>query len=300
MAKAIPVPSKRGTTFFINPADLTIDETLNGRAFPYTDKEIYSKACSLKAHGQLQPIVIQRQGGKAFVVAGTGRTLGALYLNQNDADFKAEPFLLECVVQGDDVDSFGVNVAENFDRKTLTPVDVAHIIGMSDARQPDDATHDARNEAVAALFGMPNNNDTRKWIERHRQIATLPTSLRKKIHTKTLAVDAALEYVGLDPETAEAVHAEAEKAADGKKVTKARVKKAKAAKGAKAAKDEKPVSNAMSKPALVSFLSYQVEHNKQESVKQLCNGLLGLLSGEVVEPEMLKILKKVCVPNKGD
>lgn len=301
-AKAEPV--KRGNTFFKNPADLVIDESQNGRAFTYTDKDIYAKACSLKAYGQLQPIIVQRRDKKVHVVAGIGRALGAMYLNQNDDDYRGEgkePFLVECIPQ-DDIDAFAINVAENFERKNLSPVDIAHIISVSDARvlaADANATDEAKNEAVAGLFFMPNNNDTRKWAERHRAIGTLSTTIRKKIHTKTLAVDAALEYVGLNPDTADAIQAQVEAEAPGKKATKTRVQAAKKkSEKAAAEKPDRPVSHAMNKPALVQFLSYQVEHNKQDSVKATCNALLGLLSGEVTEPEMVKVFKKTHIPNK--
>jgi ParB-like chromosome segregation protein Spo0J len=296
MAKAFPITAKRGTTFIVNPSDLTIDESANGRAFPYTPAEIFTKAASLKALGQLQPIVVQRVDGKVLVLAGTGRALGALYLNQNDPDYSEKPFLLECTVQDDEVDAFTVNVAENFQRKSLSPVDIAHNITRSDERQPEGADEDAKTAAALELFGLKDTGDNRKWIARHRAIGTLSMPIKRKIHSKSLAVDAALEYVGMDPETAEAVHASAEADAGGKKVTKARVQKA-AAKAGAPAKKERAVSNAISKPALVSFLSYQVENNKKTAVKGLCNAFLGYLSGEVVEPEMLKALNKFTVAN---
>lgn len=280
----------------MKPEDLTIDESINGRAFPYTQAEIFTKAASLKANGQLQPIVVQRVDGKVLVLAGTGRALGALYLNQNDPDYKEAPYVLECTVQEDDVDAFTVNVTENFERKSLSPVDIAHIITRSDDRQPEGTDEDGKTAAALVLFGLKDSGDNRKWVARHRAIGTLPTAIKRKIHTKALAVDAALEYVGMDPDTAEGVQAAAEADAGGKKVTRKRVKEAAVKKGA-ATKKERATSNALSKPALVSFLSYQVENNKKTAAKGLCNAILGFLSGDLAEPEMIRALNKFTVAN---
>ncbi len=305
MAKAFPIAHKRGTTFFANPKDLTIDESVNGRAFPYTEAEIYDKAKTLKKQGQLQPIVVRREGNKVLVVAGTGRALGGLYLNTNDPDYSAEPFLLECVVKDDDgTDARKQNVAENFKRKSLTPVDIAHNITLSDAEvakavkeaDPEAVPTDAQLlEGVLDLFDLENNGDNRKWIERHRAIGTLSMGIKRKINSKTLAMDAALEYVGLEPATAEKVQAAAEAANPGHKVTKTRVRKAKAT--VAEAAPAKPISHAINKVQLITFLSYQVENNKRTATKTICNGLLGLLSGDLLEADMLKLFDKFTVPN---
>lgn len=298
MAKAFPVAHKRGISVFsVNPKDLTIDEAMNGRAFPYTQTEIFQRASTLKKHGQLQPIVVKREGEKVLVTAGVGRALGAQYLNEKDPDYAENPFLLDCVLQDDDADAFTLNVVENFERKTLTPVDIAHNIARSDERLGPEATEEAKMDAALDLFGLKDNGDNRKWVERHRKVGTLPMGIKRKVHAKTLAVDAALEYVGMDPETAEAVQAAAEEDAGGKKVTRKRVQTAAAKKGATSTRAERPVSHAINKAAFTAFLSYQVEHNKKTSVKTLCNGLLGYLSGEIPEPDFIKTLNKVTVNN---
>lgn len=300
MAKTFPVPAKRGTTFIVDPKDLVIDEAQNGRAFPYTQAEIYQKAASLKAQGQLQPIVVRRtDDGKVAVIAGTGRALGALYLNANDPDYATAPFLLECVVKdGQDVDAFAINVTENFIRKSLTPVDIAHNIKVSDERLGAEASDEDRMTAALALFDMKDTGDNRKWVERHRALNTLPQKLKQRIQAKALAVDAALEFVGMDPETAEAVHQAAEAQAGGKKVTKRRVQQAAATKGA--APSKRAASHALNKAQLTAFLSYQVEQNKKAAVKALCNALLGYIAGDLAEPEMVKALNKCTVANAGE
>lgn len=282
----------------LNPADVVIDEAQNGRAFPYTDKEIYAKACTLKAVGQIQPVLYKMIGGKAHVVIGCGRALGAIYLNTQDPAYAEQPFLLEAIQIPADLDVFEMNVAENFQRKTLTPVDIAHNIARSDERLGPEATDAERMAAALALYGRENNGDNRKWVDKHRLIHTLPMTLKKKINNKTLAPDAALEYVGMDPDVAERVAETADADADGKKVTRKRVQQAARKVGAKkAAGAEAPVSHALSKPALVTFLGYQVEHAKKESIRTLCNALLGFLSGELPEPDMLKVMARVTVAN---
>jgi len=311
MAKAFPVAHKRGTTFIVNPADLLVDESTNGRAFPYTASEIFQKAKTLKKDGQLQPIIVQRlPGNKVMVVAGTGRTLGAIYLNEKDPDFKENPFLLEAVVRDDEgMDAFAMNVTENFQHKNLSPVDIAHNIALSDAKVAAQVaaqegggvpTEKDLNDAALYLFGLENTGDNRKWLDRHRDISKLPMGIKRKIHTRTLAVDAALEYVGMDADLAEQVQAKAEEISEGKKVTKTRVRKAKAAAatgkaGAKTA--DKPINHALNKAQVVQFFSHQVENNKRTSIKTLANGILGYISGDLLELDFLKILDKCTVPN---
>ena len=275
---------KIGEKFKLRPEAVIIDESKNiSRAFPYNDAEIFARACTLKMDGQINPIgVIFENGQYVCNGNGVGRTLGARYLNANDPDFAKTPFELEAVLMAPDADLFAVAVAENFQRKNLTPADIAHIILQSDARVGGDQRQ--KDDAAFSLFGMEPTTDNRKWVVRHRKIAELPEPVRLKIHNKVLSVDAALELVDLSPDLAEKV---ADEATDGgkKKGKKGDVKQAKAKAGAKSAEKGR-----MGFKETEGVLRHWAANAKKQGARNILKGFLQLINRDLAEPDFVALL----------
>jgi ParB/RepB/Spo0J family partition protein len=131
-------------------------------------------ADSLRTLGQLQPILVARQGEKWRIIAGHRRYLAALR-----TDLKS---LKAIETDGRDGNEILIMVAENCARQDLTPweeAQVIHTLVVENGRDLDQ---------VARAFGK-----SRAWTEKRLEIHTWPTDVTRAVHKGLLAIGAATE-----------------------------------------------------------------------------------------------------------
>lgn len=110
---------------FLNPEDLEANESTNGRYAYHSDDDIDDLVLSFEQLGQEQPVQVKKIGdGKYSLVAGFRRWRAALKFNTL---FPESTMQLKCILVPtmDDQSVFLRNLAENIERKNLTPVDNA-------------------------------------------------------------------------------------------------------------------------------------------------------------------------------
>lgn len=124
----------RTSEYLFDPADITVKPELNGRK---NLPEIETLVDSFVSMGQLQPVLIGRDGGKPVLYDGHRRWRAALEVNRRKLTPK--PLKLRCVYyQGDEKAAFLATVIANHERAQTDEIDDANNIaimgrwGMSD------------------------------------------------------------------------------------------------------------------------------------------------------------------------
>lgn len=135
MAVEFQVPHTRTTEYLIAPQHLKIRPELNGR---HDVPDIKALIESLATLGQLQPILVGRDGGDPYVIDGHSRWRAAIEGMKSGR--LPKDFKLRCVYfRGNEQEEFKAAVAANLERNSTTPIDDAHNIarferyGMTEA-----------------------------------------------------------------------------------------------------------------------------------------------------------------------
>jgi ParB-like chromosome segregation protein Spo0J len=198
--------ASRGDLFKINPSELVVDDSTNGRAYPVEETDIRDMAKSLIANGQLQPIPVRKIQGKGktavyATVAGYTRTKAAILISQDEELLKmaegADPkriredgvFPLSVFpVTANAEQAFELNVIENAIRTNLSPMDHAknherlRIMGR-------------KNADIARLTGMKAQT-----ISRLKNLLLLEDQFQLMVHKGEMSVEAAILLLDLPPE----------------------------------------------------------------------------------------------------
>jgi ParB family chromosome partitioning protein len=188
---------RRGDLFYVKPSEVILDEAENGRAERTAEAlRIGEMVSSLKAHGQLQPIVVRRlPDHRIQAVAGYRRLLALLEIERTDPDVR-----VMCRVTEQDADeAFVSNIIENLERKTLTPIDVAGNM----RRLAEEKGWEAKK--IAALFRMDE-----KSVADYRKLLTLPPAVKARVAAGKIPMSAAVLMGKLDGPTVDAMLAGAE------------------------------------------------------------------------------------------
>jgi|SRR6266850_2964810 len=131
MAVDFKNPHTRTSEYLFLPEDIKIKPSLNGR---HDLPDISGLKADMLAQGQLQPVLIRKDGNHAVLCAGFSRYRAASEINKQGGigkDKNGNPimFKLRCVYfQGDERSGFLANVAENRFRNKTTELDDAHNI----------------------------------------------------------------------------------------------------------------------------------------------------------------------------
>ncbi len=134
MAVEFTVEHTRSSEYLMAPELLLIKPELNGRK---NLPEIDTLIDSMVSIGQLQPVLIGRDGGKPVLYDGHRRWRAALEINKRKLTPK--PFKLRCVYyQGDEKAAFLATVVANHERAQTDEID------------------DASNIAIMGRWGMSN------------------------------------------------------------------------------------------------------------------------------------------------
>jgi ParB family chromosome partitioning protein len=165
MAVNFSVEHTRTSEYLIPPEQILIKPELNGR---HDETDVEDLIASFVAEGQLQPVLIGRDGEKPVLYAGHRRWMAAIEINKRK--LTPAPFKLRCVYfAGSEAQAFRATVRENHDRKDTTAID------------------DAYNIARLECFGMTTAEiaqlyrEKETWVKDRRALADLGAAATKAV-----------------------------------------------------------------------------------------------------------------------
>jgi ParB/RepB/Spo0J family partition protein len=204
MAVNFSVEHTRTSEYLIPPENIKLKPEMNGR---HAETDVEDLIKSFVAIGQLQPVLIGKDGDKPILYAGHRRWMAAIEINRRK--LTPAPFKLRCVYfQGSEQEAFRATVRENHDRRATTPIDDAHNIaklerfGMTVAE-------------IAELYGEKD-----AWVKDRRALADLGSAATKAVREGRLKPTQAKKLANLSKE------AQAEAVKGKEKVTAKEVRKA--------------------------------------------------------------------------
>ena len=124
MAVEFSVAYTRRSVYFIAPEDIVVKPELNGR---HDLPDIEWLIQSILQQGQLQPVLVRRDGDKPVLVAGFSRWRAVSEINKRG--LAAETLKLRCdYFRGNEIQGIIANARENRDRNSTTELDDAHLM----------------------------------------------------------------------------------------------------------------------------------------------------------------------------
>lgn len=182
----------RGDLYFFDPKEIVVHETLNGRWDAHDEGDVAKLVKSFEEPdtngvptGQLQPVQVRRLPDKRVqLVLGFRRYKAAAKYNELHPD---NPMKLKAiVVEINDEEALRRNIIENRERKQTTPMDDA--ITQNRLREQ----YGWNDSRIASFYDV-----TPPYVGQLRKLLTLATDVQKLIHSRQLAVDAALGLADL-------------------------------------------------------------------------------------------------------
>jgi ParB/RepB/Spo0J family partition protein len=265
----------RQDEFLIDPAEILVDDALNGRWQPHTEEAIEQMAKSLEDEGQLQAVQVRRvHDNKVQLVLGYRRYAAATLYNQRHPD---QPMKLKCkVVLVNDEEAFRRNIVENRERAECSPIDDAHnqrrlreVFGWTDARIAD--FYHVSPAHVCTL----------------KKLLGLPSDVQRLVHGRTLSVQAATGLADLPAAEQKQIltAGQAEGITSQKVVKQVRERKIERGKG-----------QARSLAEVRAFLEGLTDHAEADPVKQFAEEFLKFVQGKVKDETMQQRLRKLLAP----
>jgi len=178
----------RQDEFLIDPQEILVDESLNGRWQPHDDEAVENMVKSFQDEGQLQAVQVRRiHDNKVQLVLGYRRFNAARLYNERHPD---QPMKLKCkVVIVNDEEAFRRNIAENRERAECSPVDDAHNqrrlregFGWTDTK-------------IAEFYHVSG-----PYVGVLKKLLTLPSDVQSLVHARRLSVQAATGLADLPAE----------------------------------------------------------------------------------------------------
>lgn len=168
---------RRSDTFFVDPREIRVDWSRNGRTETFTPEAIGRLADDMRVNGQLQPIACRTMPGKFIeIVCGYNRLRAALAVVETHPDFRIETKVFDGM---NERDAFLMNVRENMIRSEVSPIDNAHNI-----RKLLNHYGFAQQE-VAELYKR-----SATWVSTTLDLLRLPESVKAAIVTGELSGEA--------------------------------------------------------------------------------------------------------------
>lgn len=182
MAAKFEVESKKSDVHSFFPEDIDVKAHLNGRTeLP----DIDGLTCSILTHGQLQNVVIRKDGLKPSLGLGFSRWRAVSHINElvkNKAKqtewleahqgyvIPSEPIRLRCEFkQWNEQEMFLANIAENLHRNPTTDMDAANNVAQLDKWGIDHAK-------IAATFKRPES-----WVKKCLKIASVEPEVKQAV-----------------------------------------------------------------------------------------------------------------------
>lgn len=181
---------RRGSVYNLLPEDITVEPKLNGRfELPKLDNMIKS----MLKFGQLQPVVIRKDGGKPVLVSGRTRWRAALEINSKKLYTTGIPFKLACVYkEGNREGGFLQSIIENHHRNPTTVLDDAHNILILKGQGMTE-------EEIADVYLEPV-----RWVRDRVELANLSKSAKQAFIAGSLKAPAAKALAKLSSDVQDA------------------------------------------------------------------------------------------------
>lgn len=182
MAVEFKVAHTRTSEYLILPEDITVKPELNGR---HELPDIEWMIDSFIQVGQLQPVVVSAEDGKAVLRAGFSRWRSAIEINRQK--LTPAPFKLRCVyLRADDAKGFIAGIHENIVRNPVQPLDDAHNIAKME-------TWNMTHEEIAKLY----RQDV-KWVESRVALLDLVPEAAQAVVDGRMKLPAAAHFAKLN------------------------------------------------------------------------------------------------------
>ena len=175
--------------FLVDPEEIDVDDSLNGRWEPHSDDEVDELAARIAEEGQLQPVTCRRVADNRLQLVFGFRRLAAIRkLNKGKKEenrIKVKVLIADC----NDEEGFLQNISENKNRKSTSPIDDAH-----NQRKLRDQ-HGWSDTKIAEFYHCSPS-----LVTLHKKLLLLPEDVKAKVHRRELALNAAVQLVDLTPE----------------------------------------------------------------------------------------------------
>lgn len=170
-------------------ADIHADEARNLRRYPATAKSVDELARDIVLRGQLQPVVVSRNGADGTqeykLVAGFRRFAAIAKANEDGAELR----VLARVVESDDKQAVLDNLAENMERESLSPIDMA--VAIKTLRE----TQGMSSKEIARVFRKSDG-----WVRQVEPLLELTPERQKAVHKGDIPFGVARALSGLTEE----------------------------------------------------------------------------------------------------
>lgn len=170
------------TLVMLSPKDIRAVDTLCLRDADDDVADLAQMAASLEREGMIQPLVVRANGGGFELIAGGRRLQAARFLARRNGDYQV-PAL---VVRADDRQAYRMALAENIQRKQLSPVEIAHQC----KRLGEEGLN---GKAIAEFLGVSQG-----YVHQKVKLLGLPDVTQRQLHDGQLSESAALELASVD------------------------------------------------------------------------------------------------------
>lgn len=165
MAVAFTTEHTRTSEYLFDPKELIVKPELNGR---HEAPDIEPLIADIVRRGQIEPVIVRSDGGKAVLCAGFSRWRAITEINKR----KLTPVPLAiraCYLKANELDGFVANIAENRFRKQTTKIDDAYNVRRLEAwGQTEDQ--------IAEIYG-----EDVKWVRAMQKLVALDPVAQKAV-----------------------------------------------------------------------------------------------------------------------
>lgn len=179
-------------TFDVDPRNIIIDDSLNGRMRPASDESVKEMAQSMLENGQQSPAWVRyNDNGELVLVYGFRRAKAARLIN-NERMHPGPgifPLRVELRYFDSDVDALKRNIVENTEREETTALDDAYNIKRLKAAK-------VKMADIQRIYG----GKSRTWIYDMLSLTKLPEEIQDRIAEGVLSPTAGLRLADLKGE----------------------------------------------------------------------------------------------------
>lgn len=183
----LSIDAQKQNHFLISPEDIIVDYTRNSRAEPPAPEDVVARVRSFESLGQLQPVEVRKiAGGKVELTLGYTRYAAAVEYNKSHPD---RPMKLKCsLIDCNNEEAFLRNIAENLERRDLTPLDQAH----AQRKLRDEFGWADKKIADLYKISIP-------YVSTLKKLLSVPAHIRNLVKTGQCSAKAAGEMADLEP-----------------------------------------------------------------------------------------------------
>jgi ParB-like chromosome segregation protein Spo0J len=193
--KSVFAQGSRVSIFKFKPQEIAINPAANGR---HDLPDIEWLIRDIAAVGQLEPVLVRKDGDKPVLVAGFSRWRAIVEINKRKLTEEPLP-ILASYFRGNEVEGLKANIRENRFRNSTTPLDDAHNIIRLLNYQMD-------HESVARLYFPQTDGDpiaVKKaigWVKKTAKLAQLTPEAEEAIRRGDIKPSAASHIAELASE----------------------------------------------------------------------------------------------------